>query len=256
MNVPTIRVAPPDEVSARHAEFAAFERAFTYPLGADRFHIDHGADYLAFFRALGSPEVFVAEDDGGIAGVLVAVRRRLLGRDAWYLCDLKAHRGARALLRSFAEARIDADTAAYGVSMNANDGSNRLAAAARRCAAAAPLRIEHIAFFTFDHTTWQRSEALLTAAVGPIGFLDNHGRKDIVLASTGRPMPLLHAQHGPLARPAGPSRAGAVHMLGLAAAHRLVTSLRARGIAPMATASVLLRNMDRFDPSSILTSDI
>lgn len=253
---PSIRVLAADEVAGRHAALGAFERRFVYPLGADRFHIDHGDDYLAFFRRLGTPEMYVAEDGGHIVGVLVTVRRRIFGRDAWYLCDLKARAGARRLLAAFAAARVRDDTAAYGISMNPSGERNRLVDAARRCRAAAPLRTRALSLFTFDLEAWWRVEPILAASLGPIQFVDNRGVKDIVLESTGAPMPLLHAVHGSAAHGGRGPREGAAHMICIEAEHPLTPALAALGVQPTGMATLLLRNMDWFDPAAVSTSEV
>jgi hypothetical protein len=245
-----VRALGPAEVARRHGELAAFEHAFVYPLGTDRFHIDHGRDYLAFFRTLGEPCFYVAEAHGRIAGVLAAVRRRIAGRDVHYLCDLKADRAAagaaRGLLAAFAREHLGAETAAFGISMNAADGTNRLAQIARRCPAAAPLTARGLGM-----------APLLTRELGPVRFCDQRGKKDIVLASTGAPMPLLHAQHGPLARTElVDARPGSVHMICLPAGDALVAELGARGATPAASATLLSRHLDWFDARWVLTSDI
>ena len=85
-----------------------FEAGFAYPLGPDRtFRIDHGVDYLRFYRSMGDSVCVVAERDGEVLGVLSAVLRGLARpgggvRPALYLGDLKiAPRtlGGRVLLR-------------------------------------------------------------------------------------------------------------------------------------------------------------
>jgi hypothetical protein len=261
LHVRTLNAA---DVAARAAGFAAFERAFVYPLGNDSFHIDHGADYLAFFRSLGEPFPYVAETERGIAGVLVAVRRRLAGHDVWYVCDLKVAPGAgsgsigRQLLRTFASEHLAAATTpAFGISMNAADGSNRLAAIARRCVEAGDLQTAQLVFFTFSFDTLPRVANVLEQALGNVAWFDPRGTKDIVLASTNAPMPLLHAQHGPCARPgAGPARPGNTHMLCLPANDPLAAALAARGAQPMATATILHRGLPAFDWRHVLTSDI
>ena len=87
---------------------AHFERQFTYPLGSGRsFRINHGDDYVRFFRALGEARCFVAERDRKVVGVLGAALRPLLfpggeRRLALYLGDLKvdpAVQGGRMVLR-------------------------------------------------------------------------------------------------------------------------------------------------------------
>lgn len=261
MNVRALTAA---EVAARAAEFAAFERAFVYPLGDDSFHIDHGRDYLAFFRSLGEPFPYVAETERGVAGVLVAVRRRLADRDVFYVCDLKVEAGAagasvgRRLLRTFAADKLrDPATPAFGISMNAADGSNRLARLAARCVDAGDVQSAQLLFFTFSFAALPYITKALEQTLGKVTWFDPHGTKDIVLASTNAPMPLLHAQHGPCARPsAGAPRAGHTHMLCLPAGDPLVATLTGLPVAPMATATILHRGLASFDWRHVLTSDI
>lgn len=88
------------------AALAAFEREFSYPLGASgRFRISHGEDYLPFFRAMGEAELLLLEEAGAVQGVLARVRRVLERRGgeggeqmAHYLCDLKLREAARGSL--------------------------------------------------------------------------------------------------------------------------------------------------------------
>jgi hypothetical protein len=249
-------------VAARQAELASFERAFTYPLGTDRFRIDHGADYLAFFRGLGEPSVFAATLDGVLAGLLVAVRRAMPD-PVWYLCDLKVTpaRGGlglgRALLRAFAVAHLRATPRAFGISMNPAAGVNRLARLALRCPSAGVRIGPTLAVVSFDFATWQRIEATLARALGPLRFYDPRGRKDIVLESTGAPMPLLHLQHGPFARrDTTAARPGCTHMLCLPQHDPLLAELAAAGVIAGASASVLHKGMDDFGWRHVLTSDI
>jgi GNAT superfamily N-acetyltransferase len=259
----SVRAVDAAELAARAAELAAFERAFTYPLGNDRFHIDHGVDYLAFFRGLGTPFAHLAERDGRIVGVLVAVRRQLDGRAVWYVCDLKVESTAsgrdlaRRLLRTWAATHVQATDAAFAVSMNAADGSNRLVQLAARCRVAGPIRTTRLMLFTADHATWTEIAPLLGGELGPLGFHDPRGTKDIVLASSGTVMPLLHLQHGPWARSVRvPARPGAVHMFCLPEAHGLVAGLGRAGVVPSSSATVLHRHLDGVDWVKLSTSDI
>lgn len=252
----------PSAIAARQEQLARFEREFSYPLGNDRFAIDHGADYLAFFRDLGEPKTFVATVAGAVAGVLVAVRRRLPA-PVWYLCDLKVAPAfgalglGRALLQAFARAHLDRGSRAFGISMDPAVGENRMVRLARRCPSFPVAEGPRLAVFSLDFATWRRVEPVLTRALGPLACYDPRGRKDIVLASSGLPMPLLHLQHGPLARAhLTPPRAGATHMLCLPHQDALVAELAAAGVAAGATASVLHVGMGDFAWRHVLTSDI
>jgi hypothetical protein len=77
-----------------------------------------------------------------------------------------------------------------------------------------------------------------------------------VLASTGAPMPLLHAQFGPAAERGGASepQAGSVHMFCAPETDPLHTELL--GVAPSASATVIHHRMGASDWKFVLTSDI
>jgi hypothetical protein len=246
-------------VARRRDEFAAFEREFVYPLGNDRFRIDHGADYLAFFRRLGRPHVFAATDGAGLCGVLVLVERDLAGHRSTYVCDWKVTRRqdhgavARALLRAAAAAYLPPEAAVFGVSMDAAGGSNRLARIATRCATAGPVRTTALALFSCDLARWRTVAPHLEAALGPIGLHSSHGDKDLVLESTRQPLPLLHVRRGTAALA---PRDGAVHMFCLPASDPLCAQLLRIGVRPGATATVLHRHLDHIDWRVLSTADI
>lgn len=254
--------ACPPDLGAR---LSAFERQFRYPLGRDHFRIDHGADYLAFFRTLGRPVLFVLESADLVVGVLVAVERELV-RDGertrlWYLGDLKVDPKAAPsmaslrLLEAF-EHELGA-APAYGISMNPGDGPNRLLRVFEKVSRGRVRHRADLVFFNFDFASWSAVEALAREHFGRVGFVDHRGTKDIVLQSSGRAMPLLHAQHGPFARFASTEgQERHVHMLCVPSTHRIVTALAERGVAPSATASVLARGLDGLDWSFVLSSDI
>lgn len=239
---------------------AAIERGVSYPLGADRFTIDHGLDYFAFFRRLGRARHYAAIDGERIAGVLGAVERDVGARRVTYLCDLKAAPGERSpasvlrpLFRAFA--RESTGVAIYGVSMDAADGANRLADLLAR--GESPLRrVATLRFFSLDAAQAEAAAPIVRAHRGPLGWLSLRGTKDLVMASTNAPMPLLHAQFGPCAEPAGSPRAGHVHMLCAPNGDPLHRALVSASFAPTAQASVLASGLEAADLAFILTSDI
>lgn len=243
-------------VARKHGALAAFEATFTYPLGHDRFRIDHGNDYLAFFRGLGEPRAFVALRGRAVVGVLVAVRRQL-PEPVWYLCDFKAARDApgagRALFARFEDEARGGTARCYGVSMDPRVGPNRFREAALRRRGAGVVAGPRLAVWSLDEAAWCAVEPAVRRTLGPLAWYDPTGTKDLVLASTGAPMRLLHVQHGPLARPgaAGP-RPGFIHMMCLPEHHPLVPAMP----DPGAWGSILHRAMDDADWSVLLTSDI
>ncbi len=244
---------------------AALERGITYPLGDDRFEIDHGrggADYFAFFRRLavtiehGSLEPlrsYVALDGDTILGVLAAVLRRVPLRDggtrlAWYLCDLKAnrnalrHRIALPLVNAFRSDAAASANAAYAISMNDATGANRLVPYLSRFVSPAPKTPATLDLFSLSGPQIEAQSSLLESHLGSLTLIDLRGKKDIVLRSTGRPMHLLHLRYGdgangPHSTPAFSS--DAVHMFCVPRGSPLALELRARGIEPSASASVV-----------------
>lgn len=77
-----------------------FEKQFTYPLGNEKFYIEHGkqSDYFSFFEKLGKPNIMVLEKDDKVIGVCSAVLREINQQKYWYLCDFKIqeeHRGKK-----------------------------------------------------------------------------------------------------------------------------------------------------------------
>ena len=112
-------------------------------------------------------------------------------------------------------------------------------------------------FYTVDAVEMRQLEGLVAEHRGPLGYLSLAGIKDIVLQSTGRPMPLVHVQHGPGAEPAGhrPIDGGA-HMFCSPVGDALDRSVREHGVVPMATATVLQLGMSSADWSFVLSSDI
>ncbi|MFN7135580.1 MAG: GNAT family N-acetyltransferase, partial [Myxococcales bacterium] len=77
------------------------ERNIVYPIadGAEHFFIDHGEDYAAFFRALGTAHFLLAHIGDELVGTFCGVERPVrIGEEtlpAAYLCDLKLAHGSR-----------------------------------------------------------------------------------------------------------------------------------------------------------------
>lgn len=126
------------ELIDRNAEetskkFSLFERCFSYPLGErKRFRIDHGNDYNAFYRAIGTARTYYLEDDDRVIGAIGAAIQAVIlpnGEEVRlaYVGDLKVipeFQKSRATIyllkaiRPFLEVNADI---AYGVVM---DGTN------------------------------------------------------------------------------------------------------------------------------------
>ena len=254
------------------AALAAIERDVDYPLGTDRFRIDHGADYFAFFRRLGPVRYAVATTDTAPAAVLVGALRTLhVGdepRRAWYLGDLKAAADARApgvaraLVRAFVTGAEPAARAGFGVSMDPPTGRNPLVRLAR--SALPGVRVgARLGLWSLDTAAFARVRPVLEQHRGPLTLRSLRGIKDIVLRSTGRPMPLWHVEHRAPGRPSdapppgpGPDDSAAIHMFCAPLDGALATDLATAAHPPGATATVLQQGLDGLDWDFLTTSEI
>lgn len=240
-----IRCLDADGAQAFAADLLALERDVWYPLGDDRFRIDHGRRYTAFFERLGDVRVHLALDAGNVVGVLVAVLRRspFDGRDLWYLADLKSRgEGAAvtaALWRAF---RSRAETTrGFAVSMDPARGPNRLVQMAVRRLEPRPAALAQLVFHFLDADGADRAVRELAPLLGAVSFLDLGGAKDLRLESTGRPWPLVHAQFGPWAQHDAlglRARPGYAHAFCAVEGSPLAAKLAA--IAPVAARATLL----------------
>lgn len=247
---------------ARYAAgIAALEEGAWYPLGDDRFRIDHGEDYFAFFDRLGKATFEVALDGDEVVAVVARVLRREPIR-CWYLCDLKvrpSHRGRRIASRFVRHAFVPAYLRCgrgYAISMNEpGGGENRVERLMRRLRMVrfGTARLE---LFQLDQGEADAARSTIEAHRGPVSYRSLGGVKDIVLESTGAPMPLLHAQFGTCAEPGGGTVDGAVHMLCTPAGDALSSELARLGHAPSATATVMHHRMRKLPFDFVLTSDI
>jgi hypothetical protein len=254
------------ERAERHlyaARIAALEHGASYPLGEDRFTLDHGADYFAFFDRLGDARHWVAADDDEVLAVGCGIVRHVAGTEAWYLCDLKVRpdaRGRHIPLRMLASAfpsSVLRCPRGYAISMDPAEGENPVVRLLGRFPIVPIQRVARLVLFSLDAAAMSACAPLLSRARGPIGYRSLAGIKDVVLQSTGRPMPLLHVQHGPLADPSSTQpEPGAVHMFCVPDDDALLKELCAQGHEPSATASVLAHGLSGLRYEFVLTSDI
>ena len=265
-----IRELAPNEWPLFGERVADLERGVSYPLGEDRFELDHGADYFAFFRRLGSLSYFVAMDGDVVVAVVAAIMREvprgpgLPGEKVWYLCDLKVrpdYRGRRVPWRMFLHGfprKYPQCRRGYGISMNPSGGvENPVVRLAKRFGLA-PISVAAILhLYSLDADAMAAFAPALERAVGPLSYLSHRGRKDIVLHSTGKPLPLLHVQFGPCAEAeVACPQPDHVHMFCLPQDDPLEADLSAAGHQPDTTMSVLHHRMRDWDWRFVLTSDI
>lgn len=269
-----VRVLGEAERAALHDAIASLEDGVRYPLGQDSFALDHGRDYFAAFTRMGELTYFVGLDRDAPEGQQVvagcaAVLRRVPPRPgakpapAWYLCDLKvasAWRGHRLPWKLFTYGFprfYPRCGRGYGITMNRPGDPNPVVRLAERFPLARSAVGGILRLYSLDAASMAAVAPALAAARGPLSYLSLAGRKDMVLTSTGAPVPLLHVQHGPCAEPGlGAPQAGYQHMFCLPEGDPLVELMTQRGHAPAGEATVLHHRMGRCRWDFVLTSDI
>ena len=253
---------------------AALEGGARYPLGRDHFRVDHGRDYFGFFDRLGEVHYYAAVEAGEVLAVGCGVVRRLPGdgaggaeQEAWYICDLKVRPEARGrhiplqmLGWAFPQGWLRCGRG-YGISMIPDGGESRIPSIFRRFPLIPIAPVATLRLWSWDADTAARALPLVASHRGPLSLLSLRGTKDIVLESTGAPLPLWHVQHGPLAAPAAlttpavPPPASTT-MFCSPDPDPLTAALIASGFPPSASALVVAHRMPAFPWHSILTSDI
>lgn len=263
----------------------ALEGDVSYPLGDDFFTISHGEDYYRFFDRLGDVHYVVATQDthkdSEVIGAQCFIRRDVPLRmgerkltSVWYSCDTKvnpAYRGdglGSKLLGEFVRPGMlktqwtgKAFFRGYGISMNTSTGENRMRSHADYWQKRLPVltvQSETLHLYSLEFEAMRDAVEVLHKHRGEIGYLSLGGIKDIVLQSTGKPMPLLHVQWGPLADPNAVSEPieGHVHMFCAVKGSPLAEDVeRGLGVEPYASATAYSIRM-KTDYSFILTSDI
>lgn len=248
----------------------ALEEGIDYPLGKDRFSLDHGSDYFAFFDRLGAVVTHgYAEDKTVVALGTGVLRRGLRGvghsvEEFWYLCDLKvrrSHRGKHIPWRLFGLSvprHYVRCGRGYGVTMNPGDGSENPVVRMIANFTLVPISVATtLLFFSLDADQMRAAMGTIQAHRGKTTFRSLSGVKDLILESTGEPMRLLHTQFGFFAEHGtSEPQDGFVHMLCSPQGDPLSDALLEQGFSTSATATVLHHRMHDWDWSFILTSDI
>ena len=265
-----IRELHSEEWKVYQSRIADLEKGTSYPLGEDRFEIDHGEDYFAFFTRLGQLHYYVVLDGERIVAVVAAILRRVPPanrqepKSVWYLCDLKVHpeyRGRYLPLSIFAHAfakLYPRCVRGYAISMDADrKRPNRVALMLKRFPLAPMSIATKLGIISLNAKQMQEVEPVLQEHFGRISYLSLAGKKDIILQSTGSAMPLLHVQFGPCAEQGYTEPLESyIHMFCISMDHPLREMLKHQGIYPSTTATVVHHRMEKWDWDFILTSDI
>lgn len=250
-------------------QLEALEQLSQYPLGDDTFRVSHGADYFAFFERMGEVIYYAVEEGGELVAVGCGVLRPAPagGRRCFYLCDAKvrpSHRGRHVpllmLRRGFFQNYLRCPRG-YFVAMNPADG--RVPPAARLLAHFKWIPMSMIDslqldIYAADAVVMRDARALVEDGRGPAHFVSMRGVKDLLLASTGGPLALLHLAFGSQSdgRAFAEPQPGHVHMWCTPRRSALSARLAAAGLVPTASATVVHHRIPHFDGASIETSEI
>lgn len=258
------------QLAALQPQLEALEHLAEYPLGEDAFRISHGRDYFAFFERLGELYYFALEEGGVLVAVGCGMVRPAEGAlpRRWYAADLKVHPDWRGrhlpmrMLRGLFLQNYLRCPRGYGVAMDPADGREPPALRSFRhfpwLARATSTRMFPLDLWAADAEGMSRALPILIAARGAPRFLSLAGVKDLLLRSTGAPMPLLHLSWSARPAPAvlDAPREGHTHMWCTPRASRLRAPLIDAGFAPTATATVITHRLPGFDGEEIETAEI
>lgn len=181
-----------------------FEHIFQYPLGNDRFFIDHGMNYFKFFDLLGTPYIYVGEEDSKIVAVAIIVLRDIdiynsgSKEKIWYICDLKIHPSYRGkfFIQHFTEIVYKRyshlSSKIYGISMNPSKETNKLIQLASRLPDLDLKLSQELNFYLLNKPQLSTASQLLTNKYNTMNFISLRGTKDLILASTNNPLNIAH----------------------------------------------------------------
>ena len=242
-----------------------------YPLGNDYFRLDHGRDYFAFFNRLGKVKYYIWKEGTRVAAVVCGVLRQTppglnkKAGSAWYICDLKVHpafRGKRIPLKIMSRILLPnyfRCGRGYAISMNSSDiTENRVVKLMKNFRWAPIDNVTQIVLWSLDENRMEKAQPILERHRGQVRYLSLRGVKDIMLESTQTPLPILHAQFGPLADVSAANKrdADAIHMFCAPAQDPMTSELQVMGFEPSSSASIISHRMHASDWKWILTSDI
>lgn len=239
------------------------EENFLYPLGDDSFSIDHGENYLRFFDRMGRTHFYCAHLDGKVIAVGAGVIHHRY--KVWYLCDMKVHpdhRGKKLTKKMFQRFFLPCYLKAqkgFALTMENNSGPQNPIMKIMERLPWTPLKTgTRLLFYYEDSASMHKVLEVLKDSRKGIHFSSLKGIKDLVLKSTGRPIPLLHMEwedSGDAQKFETPQE-GHLHMWCLMETHPHVEKLKELGIAPKATGLIFHHRMNGTNWNDLRTSEL
>jgi hypothetical protein len=251
-----------------------------YPLGDDKFRINHGENYFAFFNRLGKVHycIYAANSlvldkvfgDGQIHGTLCGVLRNIYGNKIWYLCDLKVEenwRGKWIPSKMFAKGmwNVGKSQRCYAISMNPeivplqDPSPNKVLRLFKRFPLANFKSGGNLMIYQLSYDEIIKIQHVLKDTYKSISYLSLNNVKDLVLESNKEKIKLLHmipnhrvTEHGQYAQP----QKDHTHLFCVLETSVLITKLKELNVKPGSSAMIIQNGMDNFDWGFITTADI
>lgn len=248
------------------AELQKLESVAEYPYGDDFFRLNHGADYFAFFERIGEPLFHVALDGNRVVACAAGILRTLKVENkiikAWYLCDLKVHpdfRGRQITSKLFKKnlfRNYFKCSRGYAISMNPASGENRVVKLLKRLPRIPISYAGQLNFYSFNQFQAISVQKDLESELGKVSYLSLAGKKDLIMKSTNRRLPLFHIQHDAMAAEGAESLSEEGTYMICGFENSRLDILLKNKFSVAATASILAHRMKPKDWNFILTSDI
>jgi len=204
------RLLKASEYSSYSESLKQFEAQFYYPLGEQKFKINHGAydgNYFAFFQSLGQENVFVLEHKGKLLGVGCAILRKAGAQRFWYLCDFKLNKGVRGknilayLLIRYLIPFYCKSKRLVVVNMS-SPNNNWLVKKVNSILFFLKLKIKPIYFYEWTHDEYEEVVRTIPEAFSDLACFTNNGNKDIIIEGEVRPIiHLVNKEHASINLP-------------------------------------------------------
>ncbi|MFL5785538.1 MAG: GNAT family N-acetyltransferase [Bacteriovoracaceae bacterium] len=247
---------------SRHQErLEEFETLFRYPLGEDEFTISHGKNYLGFIERIGPHVTYFGEHEGKIISIGAGTISRR--HKAWYLCDMKVHpehRGKgipRKLFSRYFFFNYLKCRRGFALNMVSADGKKNPIVKIMENFPWTPLKVgTKLNFYYEDHAN--TLDALKILGRPNPHFSSLAGKKDLVLKSSGAPIPLLHLEWGVKAFDFASvePQPGKLHMWCEPEGSEASANLTKKNIHPKATGLIFHHGMDKFNWKELRTSEL